>query len=57
MTKFFVRMFFVHEGRWGERIQYHYMRVIIGPPGKRHEMAFRSRADDGPTLNAGFAAL
>ena len=27
---------FVHEGRRGERIQYHYMRAIIGTPAKRH---------------------
>ena len=29
----------------------------IGPPAKRHYMAFRWRADDGPALNAGLAAL
>ena len=35
---------------------YHYKRAIIGPPAKRHLMAFRWRADDGPTLNAGLKA-
>ena len=30
----------------------HYKRVIIGPPPKR-QLAFRWRADRGPTLNAG----
>ena len=33
--------------------KYHYKRAIIGPPVKRHLMAFRWRADDGPSLNAG----
>ena len=27
-----------------------YKRAIIGPPAKRHFMAFRWRADDGPLL-------
>ena len=31
MTTLFFFGFFVHEGRRGERIQYHYMRAIIGP--------------------------
>ena len=35
---------------------YCYKRVIIGRPAKRHLMAFRWRADDGPTLNAGLMA-
>ena len=29
--------------------KYHYKRAIIDPPAKRHIMAFRWRADDGPT--------
>ena len=43
----------------GERIQYHYKQAIIGPPAKFHLPVdvLRWRADDGPTLNAGFAAL
>ena len=42
-------------GWWGEiGSKYHYKRVTIGPPVKRHLMAFRWRAVDGPTLNAGF---
>ena len=32
----FCLLSFVHEGSRTERIQYHYMRSIIGPPGKRH---------------------
>ena len=36
---------------------YHYKRAIIGPPSKRHLNGVRWRADDGPTLNAGLAAL
>ena len=40
--------FLVNEGRGSK---YHYKRAIIGPP------AFRWRADDGPTLNAGFVAF
>ena len=36
--------------------KYHYKRAIIGPPAKRHLMAFRWRADDDPTLNAGLVA-
>ena len=31
--------------------------AIIGLPAKCHQMAFRWRADDGPTLNAGLVAL
>ena len=30
--------------------------VTIATPAKRHKMAFRWRADDGPTLNAGSLA-
>ena len=47
----------VDEGEGGSK--YHYKRVIIGPPAKRHlnedrfKMAFRWRADYNPTLNAG----
>ena len=38
---------------WGEvGSKYHYKRGIIGQPA-----AFRWRADDGPTLNAGLIAL
>ena len=37
--------------------KYHYKWAIIGPPAKCHLMAFRWRADDGPTLNAGLVAL
>ena len=48
---------FVHERRRGERIQFHNMPAIIDPPAKRHKMAFRWRADNDPTLNAGYAAL
>ena len=51
MTRFFI----VDEGKGGSK--YNYIRAIIGPPTKRHEMAFRWRADDGPTLNAGLVAL
>ena len=43
------------EGEGGSK--YHYKRAIIGPPAKRHLMAFRWRADDDPTLNAGLVAL
>ena len=32
-------------------------RAIIGPPGKRHSMAFRWRAHDCPTLFTGWVAL
>ena len=35
---------------------YHYKRAIIGPPVKRHQMAFPWHADDDPTLNAGLVA-
>ena len=31
--------------------------AIIGPPAKRHLMAFLWRADDGPLLNADLVAL
>ena len=34
-----------------------YMRAFYGPPTKRYLMAFRWRADDSPTLNAGLVAL
>ena len=37
--------------------KYNYEWAIIGPPEKRDSMAFRWRADDGPTLNAGLVAL
>ena len=57
MTTFFCFVLFSNEERMGERIQYHYMRVINCPPAKRQSMAIRWRVDDGPTLNAGFAAL
>ena len=40
-----------------ERTKYHQKGAIIGPPAKRHLMAFRWRADGGPTLNAGLVAL
>ena len=35
---------------------YHFTRAIIGPPAKRHLMAFGWRADDGRILNAGLVA-
>ena len=35
---------------------YHYKRAIIGPLTKRHYRAFRWRAVDDPTLNAGLVA-
>ena len=38
----------------GEGSRYHYKRVIISPPAKRH---LNWRADDGPLLNAGWVAL
>ena len=37
--------------------KYHLNRAIIGPPAKRHLNGFLWRADNGPTLNAGLAAL
>ena len=37
--------------------KYHLKRAIIGPPAKRNYMAFLWRANDGPTLNTGLAAL
>ena len=36
---------------------YHLKRATFGPPPKRHLMAFRWRADDGPTLDAGLVAM
>ena len=45
----------VNEGRVDPK--YHLKRAILGPPAKRHLMAFRWRADDGPTLNSGMVAL
>ena len=45
--------FLVDEGR---ETKNHCKQGIISPPAKRHEMAFRWRADDGPTLNAGLVA-
>ena len=36
---------------------YHYKWAIIDPLAKRHQMAFRWRADDGPTLNASLVAV
>ena len=47
--------FLVDEGK-GES-NHNYKRATIGPPTKRHLMAIRWRADDGPTLNAGLVAL
>ena len=37
--------------------KYYDKRAIIDPPAKRHSMAFRWRADNGPTLNVGLVAL
>ena len=37
--------------------KYNYKRAIIGPPAKRHLMAFRWRDDDTPKLIAGMVAL
>ena len=51
---FFGYRFLVNEGRGPK---YHLKRAIIGPPAKRHLMAFRWWADDGPTLNAGLVVL
>ena len=48
-------VFLVDEGTGGSK--YNNKRAIIGPPTKRHKMAFRGRVDDGSTLNAGLVAL
>ena len=37
--------------------KYHLKWVIICPSAKRHFLAFRWRADDGPTVNAGLVSL
>ena len=48
--------FFLIDG--GDRgSKYRFNWAIIGPPANAFEMAFRWRADDGPTLNAGLVAL
>ena len=41
----------------GEGIHIPLKHAIIGLPAKFHLMAFPWHADDGPTLNAGLAAL
>ena len=41
----------------GKRIQIALKQAIIGPPAKRHLMAFCWRADDGLTLNTGLVCL
>ena len=56
---FFKFMGGVRGGEEGSK--YHYKRVITGPQVKRLSngvslMAFRCRADDGPTLNASLVA-
>ena len=38
-------------------MMYHYERAVTGAPAKRHLMAFRWRAVDDPTRNAGLIAL
>ena len=53
---FFLFLFFRRE-RGFKPNKYHFKRAIIDPPAKRHLMAFRWRADVGPTLNAGLVAL
>ena len=53
LTTFFFLSFYFDEGGGSE---YHYKRGIVGPPAKRHLVAFRWRVDDGPTLNAGLVA-
>ena len=41
-----------------EGSKHHVKWAINGPPAKRHlKMAFRWRADEGPTLNAELVAL
>ena len=52
-----VQLWLLFEGRGEIGFKYHYKRSIIGPPAKRHFMAYRWRAVDGLTLNAGLAGL
>ena len=42
---------------WERGSKYHKKQAIIGPPAKHRLMAFRWRADDGQTLNAGLVVL
>ena len=52
--------FLVDDGREDPNTTTLYMRPIIGPPVKHHlnhKMAFRWRAADDPTSNAGLVAL
>ena len=51
------RIVFLVDERREDPNTYQYKRAVMRPPAKRHLMAFRWRADDDPTWNAGLAAL